>query len=30
VPHEIATAAGPVRPFLAGEELNWQIESEER
>jgi dihydroorotase len=26
VPAEIATEAGPVRPFLAGEELAWQIE----
>ena len=30
VPQEISTTAGAVRPFLAGEELNWQIESEER
>jgi len=27
VPAEIATDAGPVRPFLAGEELAWQIEA---
>jgi dihydroorotase len=26
VPAEIATGAGPVRPFLAGEMLDWQIE----
>ena len=27
VPVEIATDAGPVRPFLAGEELDWQVEA---
>jgi dihydroorotase len=26
VPEEVATGAGPVRPFLAGEELAWRIE----
>ncbi len=25
---EIATGAGPVRPFLAGEELGWRVESD--
>jgi dihydroorotase len=25
VPREIATAAGPVRPFLAGEEIGWRL-----
>ena len=25
VPHDIATGAGPVRPFLAGEELAWRL-----
>jgi dihydroorotase len=25
VPHEIATGAGPVRPFLGGEELVWRL-----
>jgi dihydroorotase len=29
VPHEIATGAGPVRPFLAGEELPWRLETED-
>ena len=28
VPREIATGAGPLRPFLAGEEIKWQIQSE--
>jgi len=26
VPQEIATGAGPVRPFLAGEEMRWRLE----
>jgi dihydroorotase len=25
VPESIATGAGPVRPFLAGEELGWRL-----
>jgi dihydroorotase len=29
VPQEIATGAGPVRPFLAGEELPWRLETED-
>ncbi|HXP74125.1 MAG TPA: dihydroorotase [Stellaceae bacterium] len=28
VPEAIVTAAGPVRPFLAGEELAWRLDSE--
>ncbi len=27
VPQEIATGAGPVRPFLAGEEVRWRLEA---